>query len=216
MGAAVAPAIAIGQTAVQAAGTFASISAAQKQAQAQKEAAKQQAKLDKYQLEMQQKVARISRNRLIRDVKRQTKEVNRIAGEQKHDRILAAAQEMGAVEVRALERGASVSTRQHFWQTVTYLENTDLQRIEQVRKDQVKAGQIAVKRAKKDFKLVKDATKKKLKLNEQNYDNTVDLISAQRDAAVTSSVLNLVGSGLQIAGDLYNYNQSINSLTNPR
>lgn len=180
MGAAIMPALAIGQAAMGVVGAVAQSSHAASQEASQKEAAQKQTQA------------------VYAEVSRQQVEVNRVAQEQKSDRIRAANAELGAARVAAMERGVSGTTMSAIVRNISYLEGADLSRIENSRAANIEAG---------------EATK----VNAKNgMIESVNIAANQRSAATTGAWLGAAGSGLSIAGNYFQNQQSLNSLQNNR
>lgn len=180
MGAAVMPALAIGQAAVGVVGAMAQAGQASSQEAASNEAARKQTQA------------------VYAEVARQQVEVNRVAAEQKSDRIRAANAELGAARNAAMERGVSGTTMSAITRHIAHLEGADLSRIEANREANIQAG---------------EATKTNAK---NGLIESVNIAANQRSAATTSAFMGAVGSGLSIAGNYYQNQQSLNSLQNNR
>lgn len=133
-----------------------------------------------------------------KEIDRQQSEVNRIAQEQVSDRMRVANMELGTVRVAAMERGLSGYSMAMMARTIGYLEGVDLSRINKNRVANIEAGEAAKTSAK------------------QGFINTVTIAANQAQAASTSAVLGMFGSGLQIAGGYYKDQQYLKSLQNKR
>jgi hypothetical protein len=132
------------------------------------------------------------------EVGRQQTEVNRIAAEQKSDRIRAANLELAATRVAALERGVSGTTMSALIRNLAYLEGADLTRVESNRLSNIEAG---------------EATKRSAK---NGYIESVTIADNQKAAAQTSAWLGAAGSGLQIAGNYFQNSSQLNAMQNRR
>jgi len=180
MGAAIMPALAIGQATMGVVGAVAQSSHAASQEASQKEAAVKQTQA------------------AYAEVSRQQVEVSRVAQEQKSDRIRAANAELGAARVAAMERGVSGTTMSAIVRNIGYLEGADLSRIEGSRVANIEAGEAA-------------------KVNAKNgMIESVNIAANQRSVATTGAWLGAAGSGLSIAGNYFQSQQSLNSLQNNR
>ena len=120
------------------------------------------------------------------EVDRQQRKVNRIAEEQRSDRMRKAYSEMGTMRVLAGERGASSQTTNALLSEVGYLAGLDLSRIEQNRKANINAGEASKKAA------------------HQGAVNVIDIAKNQSRVASKTVGMSLLGTGLQIAGDSLN------------
>lgn len=120
------------------------------------------------------------------EVDRQQRKVNRIAEEQRSDRMRKAYSEMGTMRVLAGERGASSQTTNALLSEVGYLAGLDLSRIEQNRKANIDAGEASKRAA------------------HQGAINVVDIAKNQSRVASKTVGMSLLGTGLQIAGDSLN------------
>ncbi len=118
------------------------------------------------------------------EIDRQQREVNRIAEEQRSDRMSKARQELGTIRVLAGERGASGQTTEALLGEVGYFAGLDLSRIEANRKANIDAGQAAKKAA------------------QRGAINTVDIARNQSKVASKTIGMALLGTGLQIAGSV--------------
>lgn len=125
------------------------------------------------------------------EINRQQGEVNRIAQEQESDRIRKARQELGTLRVVSGERGVSGNTFNALATELGYVEGLDLSRIESNRANNIQAGE-AQKKA-----------------TQQGALNTVDIAANQAKVATMSGVAGIVGSGLQIAGGVYQHNAQL-------
>lgn len=180
MGPILAPVLAIGQLALGAVTAFAQIGQANAMYQAQQEAANRQIEAS------------------YKEISRQQEEVNRIAVEQKSDRIRQANAELGTVRVSAGERGVSGGTMMAYARAIGALEGMDISRIEKNRESNIKAGEAA-------------------KVAAQNqYFSTLTIAANQTSAAKTSAFLGFVGSGLQIGSGLYKQSSVLGTLSNPK
>lgn len=120
------------------------------------------------------------------EIDRQQRGVNRIAEEQRSDRMRRAYSEMGTMRVLAGERGASAQTTNALLGEVGYLAGLDLSRIEQNRKANIDAGEASKKAA------------------HQGAVNVIDIAKNQSRVASKTVGMALVGTGLQIAGSAAN------------
>jgi hypothetical protein len=120
------------------------------------------------------------------EIDRQEREVNRIAEEQRSDRMRKAYQEMGTLRVLAGERGASAQTTNALLGEVGYFAGLDLSRIEQNRKANIDAGEASKKAA------------------HQGAINVIDIASNQSKVASKTVNMALIGTGIQIAGESMN------------
>lgn len=132
------------------------------------------------------------------EVGRQQLEVNRIANEQKSDRIRQANTDLAGARMSAMERGASGTTMAQIIRNVAYLEGADVARMERNRLSNIAAGETSKRNA-------------KLGMIE-----SVNIASNQASAATTSAWLGFAGSGLQIAGNYYNQQTQLAAAQNIR
>jgi len=118
------------------------------------------------------------------EVDRQQREVNRIAEEQRSDRMSKARQELGTLRVLSGERGVSAQTTDALLGEVGYFAGLDLSRIEANRKANIDAGEASKKAA------------------YRGAINTVDIARNQAKVASKTVGMALLGTGLQIAGSV--------------
>jgi len=116
------------------------------------------------------------------EVDRQQREVNRVAEEQRSDRMRKARQELGTMRVLVGERGASDATGNAMMNEVGYYAGLDLSRIESNRQDNIAQGEAAKKAA------------------QQGALNTLEIAKNQASVANKTVNMALVGSGIQILG----------------
>lgn len=180
MGDPISTGLAVGQLALGAFGMFSQQKNAKDAADDQKEQLKQAARLTNI------------------EVGRQQHEVNRIAAEQKSDRIRQANTDLAGARMSGMERGVSNATMSQFVRNVAYLEGADISRLERNRQSNIAAG---------------EATKAKAK---QGVIDGVNIANNQAAAATTSAWLGFAGSGLQIAGNYYNNQQQLSAAQNIR
>lgn len=132
----------------------------------------------------------------IAEANRQEGEVKRIGTEQISDRMRVANEQLGAVRVSAGERGVSTSTMQSFARSVGFLEGLDIGRIRTQAARNISAA---------------EATKKNAKVGVMDQ---LNIVENQKNVSMTSSTLNFIGSGLQIASGVYAHNQALDAAQN--
>jgi hypothetical protein len=116
------------------------------------------------------------------EIDRQQREVNRIAEEQRADRVRKADQELGSLRVLAGERGLSGTTFFSMAQEVGYWSGLDISRINENRDANIAAGEASKKSA------------------QQGALNTIQIAQNQAKVASHGVGLAAIGTGLQIVG----------------
>ncbi len=154
------------------------VASAAMQFQQQRAAANNESKI----AAIQAKQAVEQTNAQYAEIDRQEREVNRIAEEQRSDRMRTVRSELGTMRVLAGERGASDATTNALLGEVGYLAGLDLSRIEQNRKANIEAGEASKRAA------------------QQGALNTIDIAKNQISVANKTIGLSLIGTGIQIAG----------------
>ncbi|SFZ81660.1 hypothetical protein SAMN02983003_0620 [Devosia enhydra] len=132
------------------------------------------------------------------EVARQQLEVNRIANEQKSDRIRQANTDLAGARMSGMERGVSGTTMSQMIRNIAYLDGADVARMERNRLSNIAAGEASKRSAKNGFI------------------ESVNIAANQASAATTSAWLGFAGSGLQIAGNFYNQNTQLSAAQNNR
>jgi hypothetical protein len=144
--------------------------------------AKQQANAEADNAALQAKQAANDATMQIAEVDRQQGEVNRVAQEQKQDRMAATRRELGTLRVIAGEQGAAGSLQDAMVGEVGYFAGLDLSRIDANRKANIDAGQAQKKAA------------------SQGAKNMIDIAANQRKVANKTIGMAAIGAGVQIAG----------------
>lgn len=144
--------------------------------------ARQQANNEAKMADIQAKQASRDATAQIAEVDRQQREVNKVAEEQRHDRMTATRRELGTLRVIAGEQGAAGSLEDAMTHEVGYFAGLDLARIESNRKDNMEAGQASKKAAR------------------QGAMNTIEIAKNQRKVSNKTIGMAAAGAGVQIAG----------------
>jgi hypothetical protein len=122
---------------------------------------------------------------------RQQTESNRIATEQKSDRIRQADQELGTLRVIVGELGSSSATSTNFFKEAGYIEGLDLSRIESNRQARIDSLQASKEAA------------------HTGAMNTVSMANQQANFRTTNALIGFAGSALRIGADTYGKYQQI-------